>query len=77
MLSRAEVIERLCKLQEEVSTAIGYEHPADCFCKKGGLWQSPSYDESSYQNAGKALAFIERAVRQKIKQRQKRKKGKS
>ena len=70
MLSAKEVAARMCRLQEEVCSAIGYDHPADCFCGQGGFWKVPSYDgtiENGYRNDGHVLEFIEAAVRDKIK----------
>lgn len=61
-----EVIQRLCKLQSEVYEHIGQSDAADCFCGEGGFWQTGEYDgthEHGYRNDGKALEFIERAVR--------------
>lgn len=62
-MTRAEVIERLCKLQAEVASHVGYENAADCFCGHRGFWNSPSYKEADYRNDGVALEFIEKAVR--------------
>lgn len=69
-LSAADVIERLCKLQAEVyeRTSDGC-NAADCFCGKGGFWGTKSYGgtfEEGYRNDGKALEFIERAVREAL-----------
>jgi len=51
-----EVIERFCALQKKVHDHIGYETAADCFCHmSSGL-------PRDYQNQGKALEFIEKAV---------------
>ena len=65
-----EIIERFCLLQQEVVEAIfGYSYPADCFCGSGAKWEREGYDgtvENGYRNAGKALDFIESAVREKI-----------
>lgn len=69
-----EVIERLCKLQAEVWEAVcNPAESADCFCGKGGFWHCEGYDgtfDGGYRNSGKALEFIERAVREKIAARQ-------
>jgi len=62
-MTRQEVLERLCALQEEVAGVIGYEHSADCFCGKGGFWDLPNYSPGDYRNDGVHLAFIEEAVR--------------
>lgn len=66
-----EIIERLCKLQQEVWDAghSGECDSADCFCGKGGFWASKSYGgrfEQGYRNDGKCLEFIEQAVREKL-----------
>jgi hypothetical protein len=66
-----EVIQRLCKLHDEVWRQISDgTDPADCFCGKGGFWGSTSYGgtfEQGYRNSGKALEFIEQAVREKLR----------
>lgn len=65
-----EVIGRLCKLQSEVQETIGFDCSADCFCKESGFWKCDGYGgtfEDGYRNDGKALEFIETAVREKIK----------
>jgi len=65
-----EAIERLCKLQSEVQErVIGFDSSADCFCGEGGFWKSEGYGGTfaeGYRNDGKAIEFIERAVREKI-----------
>lgn len=65
-----EIIERLCALQQEVvDKHLGYGDSADCFCGKGGFWKSQGYGgtfEQGYRNSGKALEFIENAVREKL-----------
>jgi len=64
-----EVIERLCSLQAEVHSHIGYGFAADCFCGKGGLWGTEGYGGTvyeGYRNDGKVLEFIEAAVREKL-----------
>jgi len=68
MLTRDQVIRRLCELQEEAAEVVGYDQPNDCFCGHGGLWDVPDYaaDPSRYMNSGKALEFIEQAVRSAI-----------
>lgn len=68
-MEASEVIERLCKLQAEVCIQIGRGEAADCFCGKGGFWGAEGYDgthEGGYRNDGKALEFIEAAVREKL-----------
>lgn len=63
-LDADEVVRRLCILQRDVSDLIGWDHAADCFCI-----ESPNKTyEDGYRNEGKALEFIEQAVREKIKQ---------
>lgn len=71
-MTRQKVLERLCKLQEKVmnniqSNPIGWESPADCFCKQGGFWNCENYKDEDYRNDGKALEFIEDAVKEKLK----------
>jgi hypothetical protein len=69
MINANEVIERLCKLQEEVQNHINDDGAADCFCRKGGFWHVKGYGgthEEGYRNDGDALEFIENAVREKI-----------
>lgn len=64
-----EVIVRLCKLQGEVRDVIGCGTAADCFCMEDGFWGAEGYGgtfEEGYRNDGKALEFIEKAVREKI-----------
>lgn len=74
-LERQEVLERLCKLCEEVFDVVGSGHPTDCICKKGGFWASESYDgtwDGGYRNDGYVLRFIEKAVRKALKKRAKK-----
>ena len=65
-----QIIERLCLLQEEVANRhVGYDEGSDCFCGKGGFWKRERYGgtfEQGYRNTGKALEFIEAAVREKL-----------
>lgn len=64
-----DVIERLCKLQRVAAEHVGFDHSSDCFCKQSGFWSSDDYGgtfEQGYRNDGKALLFIEQAVREKI-----------
>lgn len=68
-MNASDVIERLCLLQTAVAEHIGFEHSADCFCGKGGFWGADRYDGTQmggYRNDGKALEFIESAVRKAI-----------
>lgn len=68
-MNASEVIERLCKLQEEVQSVFEYQNAADCFCGKGVYWNMIGYDgtyDNGYRNDGKALEFIEQAVREKL-----------
>ena len=68
-MTRNEVIERLCKLQTEVNEKVfHHETASDCFCGKGGFWDSPSYTEESYRNSGAVLEWIENAVANAIAQ---------
>jgi hypothetical protein len=67
-MTHTEVIERLCKLQSEAAGHVGHEYAADCFCGKSGYWDTKEYrPDRDYRNDGKALDFIESAVREKIK----------
>ncbi len=72
MLSQEQVIERFCRLTEEVvREVLGFKQPNDCFCGHGGFWGSEGYGgtyEKGYRNSGQALEFIEAAVREKIRQ---------
>lgn len=64
-----EVIERFCVLQRTAAEHVGFEHAADCFCRQSGFWGASSYGgtfDEGYRNDGKALEFIEQAVREKI-----------
>lgn len=65
-----EIIQRLCKLQQEVYEQIHQDSSADCFCGEGGYWvTSDKYDgthEGGYRNDGHCLEFIEQAVREKL-----------
>jgi hypothetical protein len=66
-MKHTEVIERLCNLHSEAAGHIGYEFAADCFCGNGGFWHVEGYNpERDYRNDGRALQFIEAAVREKI-----------
>jgi hypothetical protein len=69
-MNASEIIERLCALQQEVvDRHLGYGDGADCFCGKGGFWRCRGYGgtfEEGYRNSGKALEFIEAAVREKL-----------
>lgn len=81
-MNAQDVIERLCKLQEEVWNVIDPEGDtaADCFCGKGGFWgpikgTDPSlkmtYDgseERGYCNDLAAIEFIELATREVLEQ---------
>lgn len=64
-----EAIERLCKLQSEVQSKLGFDHAADCFCRRSGFWNIEGYGgtfEDGYRNDGEAIDFIEAAVREKL-----------
>lgn len=67
-MKHTEVIDRLCKLQTEVTEALNdYTFAADCFCGKGGFWDTNGFDpERDYRNDGRSLEYIEQAVREKI-----------
>lgn len=71
LLDAGKIVERLCKLQEEVRAFLNDDLPADCFCGEGGFWSSYPDDygpthEQGYRNAGSCVEFIEQAVREKI-----------
>lgn len=65
-----DAIERMCNLQTEVQEHLGeWGYSADCFCGKSGFWSGEKYDgtfANGYRNDGKALEFIEQAVRERI-----------
>jgi len=63
-----EINERLCKLMYDVWRRIDPNATTanDCHCNRGGLWGSPNYGLSNFRNDGKALEFIEIAVREKL-----------
>lgn len=65
-----DIIERLCILQSEVAGHLEHIERTDCFCGKSGFWgRIQGYDgtvEHGYRNDGKALEFIEAAVKEKI-----------
>ena len=66
-MTHTEVIERLCKLHSEAAEHVGYEYAADCFCGEGGFWSVKGYNpKRDYRNDGKALEFMEAAVREKL-----------
>lgn len=57
-MKRVEVLKRLCDLQSEVQGALDYHaSPSDCICRDPLPWMA------AYTNEGKALVFIEQAVR--------------
>ncbi len=59
-----DVIERLCKLIEEVSAAHGHERPTDCFCTRGGFWKGGLIVPYHWRHDPEAsVAFVERATR--------------
>ena len=65
-----QIIERLCELQQEVvDKHLGFVDSSDCFCGKSGFWGCEGYSgtfEGGFRNNGKALEFIEAAVREKL-----------
>lgn len=68
-LSSQQVIERLCRLQALVFEKASGMDESDCFCGKGGFWGVADYGgtfEQGYRNDGRALKFIEEAVREKL-----------
>lgn len=77
-MTRKEIINRLCLLQQEVSEHLDdYANTAsDCFCGEGGFWGTLGYsDEIGFHNDGVSLEFIEAAVREKIAKRKPLKSG--
>lgn len=68
VLTRTAAIRRVCALTEEVADRqTGHDHPNDCICGLGGLWDSPGYvTEGGFRNSGEALDYIERAVRDQL-----------
>ena len=58
------MIRRLCELQAEVSSVLGYDHAADCFCGEDGFW--PLRHPSDYRNEGLSVEFIEKATREAL-----------
>lgn len=61
-----DVIARLCTLQSEMHSKIGYDSSADCFCGGSGLWGADGYDGSfsnGYRNDGDVITFIEQSSR--------------
>lgn len=67
-LTRTAAIRRVCRLAEEVANLqTGHNHPNDCICGQGGLWDSPGYvADGGFRNSGEALDYIERAVRDQL-----------
>ena len=60
MLTRNEVIGRLCQLQAKVChELLGADHPNDCFCFDREMGGRPT---EHFVNSGKALEYIEQAV---------------
>ena len=68
VLTRTAAIRRVCTLTEEVANRqTGHDHPNDCICGQGGLWDSPGYViDGGFRNSGQALDYIERAVRDQM-----------
>jgi hypothetical protein len=63
-MTRNEIIERYCLLASEVWNARFDASTAnDCFCQRGGLWDSKSYSDEDFRNGGEALEWIEKVVR--------------
>ena len=74
-MTRAEIVERLCKLQAEVWDQLfdPAGHSADCFCGQGGFWRDPEggfsewyTEENGFRNEGGPIEFIENTVREKL-----------
>jgi hypothetical protein len=63
-----DIIERMCKLQEEVQVHHNHVNAGDCFCGKGGMWGYKGFDMSHWRNDLVSIEFIEQAVREKIKE---------
>lgn len=58
-----DAIKFLCMLQSDVSAEVfEYRHAADCFCGE----RQHLVDTGLWQNEGRSLEFIERAVREAI-----------
>ena len=62
MLTREEVMARLCKLVDEAYKLVDPSclEPSDCFCGENVI------ASRHYQNSGHALMFVENAVRSAI-----------
>src|ERR1700730_14467924 len=67
-MTKQEVLDRVCLLQEEVHNHIRDGGAADCFCGKGGFNtpERPQPDEC-YRHDGLTLDFMEKAVRERMK----------
>jgi hypothetical protein len=60
---QARHIERFCALRREVNASVfEFQTPSDCLCDKSE--QLP--DGWNWQDSGKVMDFIEKAVREKI-----------
>ena len=62
MLTKQQVIERLCSITSDTASAMDWQHPADCFC--GGT--GPMFD--GFQFSEKVLDEIEVAVSKHIRE---------
>lgn len=64
------LIERLCKLQEQVCDhVLGYDRANDCLCGRGWMWETgPAWPaaRSTWRSSGEAVAWIEAAVMAEI-----------
>jgi hypothetical protein len=68
-LSAQDIVTRLCDLQASLFAELPNVESADCFCQKGGYWGTENYGGTfaeGYRNDGRALKFIEDAVREKL-----------
>jgi len=62
-MTRQEAIRRLCCLQSDVQSRLGWDRAADCFCGESGFHGTDGYTGNHYRNDGQAVEFIERVVR--------------
>ena len=71
-MTYTETLKALCESQHKVSEHLNnYNNDCDCFCKQGGYWPSKefpdrTYDESSFRNSGVSIAYMVKAVEEKI-----------
>ena len=60
MLTKQQVIERMCVQALNMASAMNWEHPADCFCDNQEDWLT------GYAFSEKVMAEIEEAIRKHI-----------